>query len=192
MKDKIEQHLPFHTIVENNSSELYIVDYKHINGGGVVISGTAPPVDYVYLTNENNVPVYFDGFKENALEIEIGRYCSQCECVVFPTTCDLGDWILFVETKYVHSIVNAFNQNNNYPTCMIDQIIETVNYFRQRGLVEEGRRVHAIVAFPTLIEDFSETFFTGTPTKEDILIDHKILIRATKSGRIISGKRIKI
>ena len=189
---KLQVSLPNHTITSINSPEYFIVDYKQLNGGIVVISSIDPQVPHIYIENSNNIGIYFDGFLDNALEITPGTYCKKCECVTFPQTCNEDDWILCVETKYVHNIENAFRESNDYPNSMIDQIIDTVNYFRAKEIIEYNRRVTAIVSFPTLIEDFSASFFTGTPTIEDILINHNIRIRATNSAQIISQKRIRI
>jgi hypothetical protein len=193
MITRLRAKLPSHHIVEADSARLYIVDRTHSKSGGVALQNTLPEIDSVCLENENFVPIYFDGFETNALELEVGLYSKQCECILFPQSCLLDDWILAVETKYVANLENAFRENNDYPRCMVDQIVQTVNFFRSLGIIEEDRRVNAIVSFPTLIADFSGSFFTNADYSiEDILIDHKIRIRATNSAKIISGKRIKI
>jgi hypothetical protein len=99
---------------------------------------------------------------------------------------------LFIETKYSTNLENAFRKENDYPNCMINQIIETVKYFRAKGVIAENRRVNAIVSFPNLIDEFNATFFTGELSIEQILIDYKILIRATNSGIIKSEKRLTL
>ncbi len=188
---RLRANLPDHNIIEENSAELFIVDYTHF-GGNVELLNHKPEVEYVYIENQANIPVYFDGFGQNALRRQDGTSCRQCECIMFPKSCDETDWVLMVEMKYVSSIENAFRVENNYPYCMIDQIIQTVEFFRSNGILNPDRRVNAIVSFPTLIEDFSASFFTGDWSIEDILLKHKIKMRATNSGRIISNKRIVI
>ena len=192
MLQKIKEILPSHNLILENSPELFVVDYTHINGGKVVLLNSKPNESFVYIENENKVSVYFDGFEHNALEISTGLYSKQCECIMFPEEEIENSWILVIETKYVDNIENAFRENNDYPNCMITQIIETVNYFRDKGIIEQNKRVNAIVSFPTLIEDFSSTFFTGNMSIEDLLIDYKIKIRATKKEEFISSKRINI
>lgn len=192
MIDRLREKLPKHNIIVENSLQLYIVDYKQINKGNVVLHNADPNVPNVYLKNENGIEIYFDGFLENALEIEPGNCSKQCECILFPTTCNASDWILCVETKYVYNIENAFRESNDYPNCMIDQVIETVEYFRNAQIIEEERRVNAIVAFPTLISDFSAYFFTGERTVESILRDYNIKMRAINHATVVSEKRIKI
>ncbi|OAZ03676.1 hypothetical protein [Flavobacterium succinicans] len=192
MLNKINELLPTHNIITENSPELYVVDYTNINGGNVVLLNSKPIEGNVYIQNVNRVPIYFDGFDNNALEISTGIYSRQCECIIFPQQNTQTDWILAIETKYVNNLENAFKENFDYPNCMIDQIIQTVNYFRNKGIIDINRRVNAIVSFPTLIEDFSSTFFTGDLSIEDILINYKIRIRATNTAEIISNKRINI
>lgn len=193
MKTNIESVLPNHTLITSNSNNIYIIDFKHINGGNVELLEIEPEkIKYVHLKNTQPTPIIFDGFKNNALPLDIGLFNKQCECVIFPESCDDKDWILFIETKYVNSLENAFRENNDYPNCMVTQIIETVKYFREKEIIQNNRRVNAIVSFPPLIEEFNSTFFTGIQTVDEILRDYNILIRATNSAIIKSEKRITL
>jgi len=201
MKDQLTEKLPDHVLTIHDAPDLYIVDFKHINGGKAELLEQEPQdITYVYLENKNQVEVYFDAFDENALEIETGLYSRQCECLLFPTSCNDNDWILFVETKYTNNIASAFKEKNDYPNCMIAQILDTVDYFRTNGIIAEKRRVSAIVSFPNLIEAFNAAFFgreiiykeKSYASMMDILLDYQVLIRATNLGRIISPKRLKL
>jgi hypothetical protein len=193
MKSQIEAVLPTHTLCISNSTKLYIVDYKNLNLREVTLLEEEPiEIKYVLLENKQPISVYFDGFVDNALPISTGNYSKQCECVLFPASCGEDDWILFIETKYSTNLENAFRKENDYPNCMINQIIETVKYFRAKGIIAENRRVNAIVSFPNLIDEFNATFFTGELSVEQILLDYKILIRATNSGIIKSEKRLTL
>ncbi len=193
MITRLRAKLPSHHIVTESAPILYVVDRTHASSGGVSLERNLPEIDFVAIANKNCVPVYFDGFGRNALEVAVGLYSKQCECVMFPQACLTDDWILAIETKYVSNLENAFREENDYPQCMVDQIIDTVKYFRDLGIIEPDRRVNAIVSFPTLIADFNAWFFTKTDQSiEDILIKHKIRIRAINSAQIISSKRIKI
>jgi hypothetical protein len=193
MKVKIEKFLPFHTIQEVESPILYVADYKNSCCGKVQILSVEPAdIKYVCINNPNQTKILFDGFDDNALPIKKGSFSKQCECVLFPSTCLQDDWVLFIETKYSFDLRTAFDENNDYPHCMINQVIETVKYFRDKGILEPNRRVNAIVSFPNLIEDFSGTFFTGNISEIDILTRYKILMRATNSATVISNKRINL
>ncbi len=193
MKERISRILPNHNLAVFSSSNLYIIDYKDISGGDVLMVGAKPTdIKYVYLSNPRNIETCFDGFKDNALPISVGTYNSQCECVTFPNRCDPSDWILFVETKYANNRQNAFNEVYDYPNGMVNQIIDTVKYFRDKGIIPINKRVSAIVSFPNLIEEFNSTLFTGDLSIEDILSGHNILIRGTNSALIRSEKRLKL
>ncbi len=193
MRVNLEEILPEHNLQLSNSPSIYIVDYKNINGGGIVFHQTEPAINYVFLENTTPIGIFFDGFEENALPLdEPGKYNSQCECVLFPEQCNESDWILFIEMKYANNREAAFRENRDYPNCMINQILETVKYFRDKKIIPGDKRVNAIVSFPNLVEEFSSTFFTGRMSMDEILYDHRILIRATNSGSIKSAKRIFI
>jgi len=193
MKTKLKNLLPTHNITIHSETNLYIADYKNFNHGEVILITTKPQdIKSIYLNNSKPVTICFDGFKENALPISTGVYNRQCECVLFPNENDENTWILFVETKYTNDFKSAFKKENDYPNCMTKQIIETVKYFRENGIIDINKKVYAIVSFPNLIEEFNSTIFKGDLSIEDILRDYKIIIRGTNSAKIISEKRIKL
>ena len=195
MKNKIAKFLPNHNITSHSLQELFIADYKRINNGDVVLLEKAPTnIKFVYIQNANKVAVCFDGFKDNALplNIKIGLHNRQCECVIFPESCNNDDWVLFIETKYANDRLAAFKETNGYPNSMVMQIIETVKYFRDNNIIDQNKKVHAIVSFPNLVEEFNSTIFQGELSTIDILKNHRILIRGTNNASIISEKRIKL
>lgn len=49
-----------------DAENIYIIDYKNINGGDVEIIENQPIHNCVHLTNENKVNVHYVAFKENA------------------------------------------------------------------------------------------------------------------------------
>ncbi|WP_053328085.1 hypothetical protein [Chryseobacterium gallinarum] len=190
MKDKIATVISKYSLDVLDCENFFIVDYKNINGGDIECSCTEPEVASVHLHNPSKIESYFILFGENCLEVSTVVCCKQCECVVFPTAGNDNDWILCVETKYCHSLENAFREENDYPYIMVEKIKETVAYFRSKGLIEKGRRVTGVVSFPTLIEDFSESFKPRDESIEDILLNHNIIIRPTNTITIKSTKRL--
>jgi len=177
-----------------DAENIYIIDYKNINGGDVEVLDSKPKDNCVHLTNENKVNVYYVAFKDNALKVKTEEgQVKQCECVLFPTSLNEQDWVLFIETKYTADLKTALDQKVDYPNTMISQIISTVKYFREHGLLATDKKVYAIVAFPKLIEAFSEAFFTRSAlTREEIALKYKILLSPTNSGTIKSQTRIKL
>lgn len=76
---------------------------------------------------------------------------------------------------------------------MIEQIIGCVNFFRDKDIIPRTKKVHAVLSFPTLIQDFSESFLLRCDlTPEEILENHKIIIRPSNKIQIKSNKRLKI
>ena len=177
-----------------DAENIYVIDYKNINGGEVEITENKPVHNCVHLTNEKKVNVHYVAFKENALKVKTREgQVKQCECVLFPTSLNADDWVLFIETKYTSNLKTALDEKVDYPNTMIAQIISTVSYFRNNGILPTDKKVFAIVSFPKLIEAFSEAFFTRSIlTREEISIKHKILISPTNEGIIKSQTRIKI
>lgn len=198
MKNRIQGRLPLHIISTHSTKELHITDYKDsmeiFGRSDVAVSESAVNgIHSVIITNDNDISICFDGFPENGLPLEApGTQSKQCECVLFPDTLDDNHWILFIETKYANNFKNAFHSERNYPHSMINQVIETVQYFRNSGLIGLDKKVNALVSFPNLISEFSSTLFRGDLSIEDIFINHKIKIRAKNSAEVISIKRIKI
>ena len=193
MRERIERLLPEHTFVGSKAGAFYIVDYADDRDGDVCLLEEEPAdINYVSLNNEEQqIHVLFDGFKKNALPLKKGEYSKQCECVIFPEACSHSDWILFIETKYTANLKSAFNEKNNYPQYMIEQILATVNYFREKGILDADKVVRAIVSFPNLMESFSETFFDSIDdTPVNFLRSHNVMIRATNSATIKSAEKI--
>ena len=177
-----------------NTENIYIIDYKNINNGVVEVLENQPEYGCVHLINENRVNVHYIAFNENALRVDTPEgQVKQCECVLFPTTLNENDWILFVETKYANNHNSAFLGNIDHPNTSIKQIISTVEYFRNNEIIPKDKKVFAIVSFPKIIEPFSEAFLTRSElTLEEIAINHKILLRPTNKGVIKSPRRIKL
>ncbi|MDN3674991.1 hypothetical protein QWY99_18310 [Flavobacterium branchiarum] len=188
MKNNIQAHLANQEIKESSFDDLYIVDYKNINNGDVEMLEQQPrDVKCVYLKNNKKLPIYFAGFKENLF----GPGNQQCECVVFPQTCEEKDWVLFVECKYAQSAQTAKDKGRDYPKKMIDQIIATVGYFRDNEIMNKKRRATAIISFPNLMNFSGWVISAMYPLSlEDILIQYNILIRATNSATIKDQKEI--
>ncbi|MEM0543821.1 hypothetical protein WFZ85_14470 [Flavobacterium sp. j3] len=194
MIQKFKQTIPKQRNGVVSSTDIFIVDYKKHNGGNVEVVEILPQIEHVYLNNSRPIEIQYFAFDDNALTVasEEGQV-EHCECVLFPTTCNDSDWMLLAETKYSNDISTAFNPKYGYPNKMINQIISTVNYLRMKEVFDEKKRVSAILSFPKLALDFSETFYAmSDKTAEEILLNHNILIRPTNEGVVISEKRIKI
>lgn len=182
-----------HIFVSIYNPYLYIADWAKENDGNVEISGAkSGSINSVSLKNDRNIQIFFDGFKKNALPLNRSTYSKQCECVLFPINCDTKEWVLFIETKYAEDLERAQKKAAKYPNKMVTQIKDTVRYFRNNGIIPNNKVVYAIISFPNLVEEFGSWVFPiikedGTEESIlDILLNDKIIIRATNNAQIIN------
>lgn len=168
---------------------LYVVDWKDENNGGISFTDYDVERAAVRLLNPSMLSVFCDKFPENALPIKKGCFSQQCECILFPQdeAEDTDDWRLFIETKYAKDEAKARDERNNYPQKMVGQIEATVEYFRNKGILEENQVVYAIVSFPML--DNYNAWFDQNLIYE-ALAKHQIIVRATNQAKILNKKII--
>lgn len=168
---------------------LYVADWKDENNGGISFTDYDVERAAVRLLNPSMLSVYCDKFPENALPIKKGCFSQQCECILFPQdeAEDTDDWRLFIETKYAKDEAKARDERNNYPQKMVGQIEATVEYFRNKGILEENQVVYAIVSFPML--DNYNAWFDQNLIHE-ALAKHQIIVRATNLAKILNKKII--
>lgn len=168
---------------------LYVADWKDENNGGISFTDYDVERAAVRLLNPSMLSVYCDKFPENALPIKKGCFSQQCECILFPQdeAEDTDDWRLFIETKYAKDEAKARDERNNYPQKMVGQIEATVEYFRNKGILEENQVVYAIVSFPML--DNYNAWFDQNLIHE-ALAKHQIIVRATNQAKILNKKVI--
>lgn len=168
---------------------LYVADWKDENNGGISFTDYDVERAAVRLLNPSMLSVYCDKFPENALPIKKGCFSQQCECILFPQdeAEDTDNWRLFIETKYAKDEAKARDERNNYPQKMVGQIEATVEYFRNKGILEENKVVYAIVSFPML--DNYNAWFDQNLIHE-ALAKHQIIVRATNQAKIMNKKII--
>lgn len=168
---------------------LYVADWKDENNGGISFTDYDVERATVRLLNPSMLSVFCDKFPENALPIKKGCFSQQCECILFPQdeAEDTDNWRLFIETKYAKDEAKARDERNNYPQKMVGQIEATVEYFRNKGILEENKVVYAIVSFPML--DNYNAWFDQNLIHE-ALAKHQIIVRATNQAKIKNKKVI--
>ena len=168
---------------------LYVADWKDENNGGISFTDYDVERAAVRLLNPSMLSVFCDKFHENALPIKKGCFSQQCECILFPQdeAEDTDDWRLFIETKYAKDEAKARDERNNYPQKMVGQIEATVEYFRNKGILEENQVVYAIVSFPML--DNYNAWFDQNLIHEP-LAKHQIIVRPTNQAQILNKKII--
>ena len=168
---------------------LYVADWKDENNGGISFTDYDVERAAVRLLNPSMLSVFCDKFPENALPIKKGCFSQQCECILFPQdeAEDTDDWRGVFETKYAKDEAKARDERNNYPQKMVGQIEATVEYFRNKGILEENQVVYAIVSFPML--DNYNAWFDQNLIHE-ALAKHQIIVRATNQAKILNKKII--
>jgi hypothetical protein len=178
-----------------DSADIFIADLKSINGGDISVHSAIDNTIncFLHIENSDRVNVDYVTFHENALKDNSpSGQVKQCECVLFPNSQNPEDWVLFVEIKNSSTIESAFNKGYNYPNNSIEQIISTVSFFRDKNILPKDKLVHAIVAFPLLLQSFSEAFMAlSNYTYTDLHLNYKIRLSPTNTAKIISSKRIK-
>ncbi len=187
-----------HKFTTTSEPVIHIVDWKDVNNGGVEIHAAQPLhpetgelLNGVLLKNETPIEVTVDAFDENALFYTKKNQSRQCECVLFPTGYVSDEWILFVEMKYANDLAAAMHPANKYPDSMVDQIKQTVRFFRTKKIIPEDKVVNAIVSFPNLLSEFNAFVFPNNEI-DDLFYDEGIIIRATNQAQIVDSKVLNL
>lgn len=198
MKTRIDTHVKTHIVYTCTYKEIHIVDWKKFTNENLKVHSCMPlhpetgeVVRSVCLENENEVEILVDAFGENALEYSKKRRSKQCECVIYPSICENTNWVLFVEMKYAEDEVAAFREDNNYPEKMIEQIKQTVHFFRDKQIISLEKEVYAIVSFPNLISAFNSFLFNHEDI-ENLYLDEGIIIRGTNRASIVDSDELTL
>ena len=192
-----------------NHPEIHVVDWKKHdteNGcsppRGVKVHGCKQAIKGVCLRNLPPLDVSFCLFGENSLLTgDPSGQSLQCECVATPKPLASENWILVIETKYSDDLGEEQKKDEKKESVKrknllelaylaVDQIMVTVEYLRNRAVIESNRRVNAIVTFPSLAEDFNAWLFSWLDV-EDLVVTKKIKINISNTATIHSTKRIK-
>ncbi len=193
MVEELLKALPKHKecLETRQGKFLFVVDWKDENNGGITFTDYDAGRAGVKLFNPNQLFIVCDKFSENALPIKKGDYSSQCECVLFPKEESAADdhWVLFIELKYAKNDSNARSKQNMYPDKMVQQIKETVKYFRDKQILKTDKIVYAIVSFPFL-NDYNAWFDQNLLS--DAFANDRIIMRATNLAEIISRQILNL
>ncbi len=201
MKSRISTLSPSHTFQTSNGSDLYFADYTDADNANVIIPNRGAmfsdvqftDISSLHLHNRNSIMICFDRFPDYAFPKVTGGYHFQCECSIFPDSCNNNDWILFIETKYSKTPSTATNPSNAYLKKALIQIVRTVSEYRKKGVIPHDKPVYGIVSFPILTDQFNESLFQTKQNWVDrIKQKHNILIRGINSATIRSEEKLKL
>lgn len=198
MKTRINDNIKEHQAYPCSYKDIHIVDWKKFTNENLKVHDCVPvnpntgkPIHSVCLRNDSAMSILVDAFGENALQYSKKKKARQCECVIFPDNYKDTDWVLFVEMKYAENEIAAFRKENDYPNNMIEQIKQTVQFFKDKNILSKEKEVYAIVSFPNLLSSFNSTIFSHKVI-DDIYLDYGIIIRGTNNAEIISSDNIKL
>jgi len=78
---------------------------------------------------------------------------------------------------------------------VVQRRLTTVEYFREKNIIDKEQLVYAIISFPNLVSDFNSTLFSFVKEEwsiENLIVTKKIRIKGCNSAKIITSKRIKL
>lgn len=182
-------HIP--CISRHSAETLYVIDRTKSGKGKVEIHEHEPDLRGVTISNPLRIEVYFDNFPERAFKVNNRECKKQCEGMMFPCEAVKEEWTLFIETKYVPDIEHAQKPEANYIQKAIEQIISSVEHFREKEIIDKEKYVHAIVSFPLIVGTFDSWAFTAPGQSiDDLRQDHGIIIRCTNRATIFNEKQL--
>ena len=198
MKTRINDSIQQHQVYPCSYTSIHIVDWKKFTSENLKVHDRVPVnpntgklIHSVCLRNDSAMSILVDAFGENALQYSKKKKARQCECVIYPNNYTDTDWVLFVEMKYAENEIAAFRKENDYPNNMIEQIKQTVQFFKDKCILPQEKEVYAIVSFPNLLSAFNSTIFS-IDAINDFYLDYGIIIRGTNNAEIISFDNIKL
>ena len=198
MKTRINDSIQQHQVYPCSYTSIHIVDWKKFTSENLKVHDRVPVnpntgklIHSVCLRNDSAMSIIVDAFGENALQYSKKKKARQCECVIYPDNYKDTDWVLFVEMKYAENEIAAFRKGNDYPNNMIEQIKQTVQFFKDKCILPQEKEVYAIVSFPNLLSAFNSTIFS-IDAINDFYLDYGIIIRGTNNAEIISSDNIKL
>jgi hypothetical protein len=188
MKNKLDAILPSGKLThsEYSGDEIYIADYtsRTQSDRNSEVSCVKPEnMDVLSLKNSEHLNITASIFGKQCFMDEQNKEISHCECVLSPTESSHNTWVLFVEIK------DCKPKNvSKHIAYAKEQIVRTVQLFRDKSILEMDKKVHAVISFPRNKTDF----YHKIPQQEnrDFIKQHKIIMRATNTLSIKNGTNI--
>lgn len=176
-------------ISRHATGKLYVIDRTKSGKGKVEIHEHEPDLKGVTISNPPRLEVYFDNFPERTFKINNRECKKQCEGVMFPCEAEKEEWALFIETKYVPDLEHAQKPEANYIEKATEQIVSTVEHFREKEIINNDKHVHAVISFPLIDGTFDSWAFTAPGRSiDDIRQNHGIIIRCTNQATIFNER----
>lgn len=149
MENRLLACYPNQMIKHFTATHLYVVDYTEYSKAqkikrSVECHSVPPKVEAFTIHNYTDVVVAFAPFTNKTfVDKETGDPLSQCECVFFPDGNVPKCWVLFLELKYNNPANNARNI-----TKAKSQLVKTLSYYWEKGVVNSSNISYLIVCIP--------------------------------------------
>ncbi len=194
MKTKINEFYPHHESNDYNT-DVYVSDYSEKTKNeavkkGVVVSPEKPEdIKSFFVENKKCLTFSSIKFDNKSFVNELtGEALSQCECICFSSAdYNKGPWILFLELKYC-------NKDSKYQKVRIDeakdQLIETLKYYKQKGIINHKQQCYLIVSFPYFQTPFPNFANTQSDVKKMRL--KRVIFRGVNQLRIKSEFKLEV
>lgn len=177
-----------------NNQVIYVADFTERSNKerGVEVSVVLPfapnsdkAMDCFMINNNKQQSVAFCVFDDNQFKDEEGNDVTHCECCFTPVQDNTSKtWTAFLEIKdcKIHNV-------SLYSYKAKTQVINTVEQFRRKGLLNDGR-VYGIISIPRRKTEFDETIFTDVFEYKQLFKKTRIHFIATNHIEIKDADRI--
>jgi hypothetical protein len=130
-------------------STLFLVDFskKTNKQRGVEVLDNETELKGLRIENKAKTSIAIGVFDDHCFKTDDGKKdLKHCEAVFFSDSnvSDSESWVLFVELKYTTN-VKKFSRDFKDGK---EQLLNTISIFRQNGIVEKSKLVHAVLSFP--------------------------------------------
>lgn len=173
-------------------STFFLVDFskKTNKQRGVEMLNNETELKGLRIENKLTTTVVIGVFDDHCFKSDDeNKDLGHCEAVFFSESygSDSKNWILFVELKYSKS--KKFSRDFKKGK---EQLLNTISIFRQNGLVEKSKLVHAVLSFPERRNYASYGF--NNPPEEIVTLRRreKIHFEKTNIVHFISDTIIRI
>ena len=193
MKNRISTRFPGQDYSSYNTAKIYVMDYTNQteNVRGIAWSDTIPTdIDAFVINNFSLLDITFCIFKENTIKLEReAEELPHCEGVLFPTVHSNKTWITFIELKYPHK---KDNLGSNLKEAR-DQLLFTLDLFREQGIIEEKRLVYLIFSAPKYTAKTPFESWSMKPVElKEIRKTKYAVMRGVNYIEVISNEKLKV
>lgn len=195
MKSKIQNNYPQSIFCNSRALKIYVVDFTERTGSKrkVEIHETIPQVpnsnknmDCLMLENPSQVSVICNIFDDSQFKDNNGKDMQHCECILFPESEQDNIGTAFVEIKDCRA-----KNISVYKKKVKEQIISTVQVFRDKSIIERRESVYGIISFPRRNKlSFNQTIFDDATEYKYLHKKYRIRFFPTNYVTIVNEKKL--